>query len=413
MVPRRLAMKLTDRQIKNLKPQADRYEVFEERGFGIRVAPTGRKTFIYFYRMPGESKKRRLTIGTYPTMSLAEAHRRYAEAREMVAQGVDPGSKTVSERAEERKAPTVADLANEYLEKWAKPRKRSWKEDKRILEKDILPIWGQSKAKDITRRNVIRLLDGIVDRGAGIMANRTLATIRKMFNFAVSRDIVVISPCLAVRAPAPEQRRDRVLTTDEIRALWHSLEDAKMAEGTKLALKLQLVTGQRKAEIVTATWEEIDLTDKWWTIPAEKAKNKMAHRVPLSPLAMELLQAVKTLVGDSNWLFPSPRAGKHITPEAVDHALRRPGLEALGFSFVPHDLRRTAASHMTGMGISRLVVSKILNHVERGITAVYDRHSYDKEKRQALEAWGLKLKTIVEDAENNVVPMVRGRLNGQ
>jgi integrase len=406
-------MKLTDRQIKNLKPQADRYEVFEERGFGIRVAPTGRKTFIYFYRMPGESKKRRLTIGTYPTMSLAEAHRRYAEAREMVAQGVDPGSKTVSERAEERKAPTVADLANEYLEKWAKPRKRSWKEDKRILEKDILPIWGQSKAKDITRRNVIRLLDGIVDRGAGIMANRTLATIRKMFNFAVSRDIVVISPCLAVRAPAPEQRRDRVLTTDEIRALWHSLEDAKMAEGTKLALKLQLVTGQRKAEIVTATWEEIDLTDKWWTIPAEKAKNKMAHRVPLSPLAMELLQAVKTLVGDSNWLFPSPRAGKHITPEAVDHALRRPGLEALGFSFVPHDLRRTAASHMTGMGISRLVVSKILNHVERGITAVYDRHSYDKEKRQALEAWGLKLKTIVEDAENNVVPMVRGRLNGQ
>jgi integrase len=84
----------------------------------------------------------------------------------------------------------------------------------------------------------------------------------------------------------------------------------------------------------------------------------------------------------------------------------------LGFSFVPHDLRRTAASLMTGMGISRLVVSKILNHVERGITAVYDRYSYDKEKRQALEAWGLKLKTIVEDAENNVVPMVRGSLNG-
>ena len=357
-------MKLTDRQIKNLKPQADRYEVFEDRGFGIRVAPTGRKTFIFFYRMPGESKKRRLTIGTYPTMPLAEAHRKYAEAREMVTQGVDPGSKTVTERAEERKAPSLATLADEYLEKWAKPRKRSWREDKRILEKDILPIWGPRKAKDITRRDVIRLLDGIVDRGAGIMANRTLATIRKMFNFAVSRDIVSISPCLAVRAPAPEQQRDRVLTTDEIRALWHGLEGAKMAEGTKLALKLQLVTGQRKAEIVTATWDEIDLTDKWWTIPPEKAKNKMAHRVPLSSLAMELLQAAKALTGDSTWLFPSPRAGKHITPEAVDHALRRPGLEALGFSFVPHDLRRTAASLMTGMGISRLVVSKILNHVE-------------------------------------------------
>jgi integrase len=233
-----------------------------------------------------------------------------------------------------------------------------------------------------------------------------------MFNFAVSRDIVAVSPCLAVSAPAPEQRRDRVLTTDEIRALWHGLAGAKMAEGTKFALKLQLVTAQRKVEIVSATWEEIDFTDKWWTIPPEKAKNKMAHRVPLSPLALELLQAAKNIVGDSPWIFPSPQTDRHITPEAVDHAIRRHGLEHLGFTFWVHDLRRSAASHMTGMGISRLVVSKILNHVERGITAVYDRHNYDKEKRQALEAWGRKLQAIVEGAETNVIPMVRGSLNG-
>jgi integrase len=130
--------------------------------------------------------------------------------------------------------------------------------------------------------------------------------------------------------------------------------------------------------------------------------------VPLSPLTLELLQAAKNITGDSPWVFPSPQTDRHITPEAVDHALRRPGLEALGFTFVPHDLRRTAASHMTGMGISRLVVSKILNHVERGITAVYDRHSYDREKRQALEAWALKLKAIIEEAEINVIPLVRG-----
>jgi integrase len=241
------------------------------------------------------------------------------------------------------------------------------------------------------------------------MANRTLAVVRKMFNFAVGRDIVSVSPCLSVRAPAPEQQRDRVLTVDEICALWHALEGAKMmSEGSKLALKLQLATAQRKAEIVTAAWNEIDLTEKWWTIPPEKAKNKLPHRVPLSPLALELLQAAKNITGDSPWVFPSPQTDRHITPEAVDHALRRPGLEALGFTFVPHDLRRTAASHMTGMGISRLVVSKILNHVERGVTAVYDRHSYDREKRQALEAWALKLKAIIEEAEINVIPLVRG-----
>jgi integrase len=400
--------KLTDFQIKNLKAKDKRYTEWGERGLGVRVTPNGVKTFIFKYRFDG--KVTWMTLGTYPELSLADAYEAHADAWKVLRQGINPGAKAINERKEERDAATVATLADEYLEKWAKPRKRSWREDARILQKDVLPAWGYRKAKDITRRNVIGLLDDIVDRGAGIMANRTLATIRKMFNFAVSRDIVSISPCLAVRAPAPEQTRDRVLTTDEIRALWNGLEGANMmAKGTKLALKLQLVTAQRKSEIVSACWDEIDLTDKWWTIPPEKAKNKISHRVPLSPLALELLQAAKYLAGDSPWIFPSPRTDQHITPEAVDHALRRPGLESLGFTFVPHDLRRTTASHLTGMGIPRLVVSKILNHVERGVTAVYDRHSYDREKRQALEAWSRKLGEIigVKQESSNVIPLMR------
>jgi integrase len=400
--------KLTDFQIKNLKGKDKRYTEWGERGLGVRVTPNGVKTFIFKYRFDG--KVRWMTLGTYPELTLADAHEAHAEAWKVLRQGINPGAKAINERKEERDAPTVAALTDEYLEKWAKPRKRSWREDARILQKDVLPAWGHRKAKDITRRNVIGLLDDIVDRGAGIMANRTLATIRKMFNFAVSRDIITVSPCLAVHSPAPERQRDRVLTVDEIRALWHALEGAKMmSEGTKLALKLQLVTGQRKAEIVSAAWDEIDLSDRWWTIPPEKAKNKMTHRVPLSPLALELLQAAKNITGNSPWIFPSPQTDRHITPEAIDHAVRRPGLEALGFSFVPHDLRRSAASHMTSMGISRLVVSKILNHVERGVTAVYDRHSYDKEKRQALETWGRKLREIIGGSEeiNNVIPLTR------
>ena len=400
--------KLTDFQIKNLRGKDKRYTEWGERGLGVRVTPNGKKVFIFKYRF--DSKVRWMTLGSYPKMSLADAHRRHADAWDLLNQGVDPAAQAIAEREEERKAPTMADLADEYLEKWAKPRKRSWREDKRILEKDVLPEWGRRKVRDITRRDVIRLLDGIIDRGAPIMANRTLAVIRRMFNFAVSRDIVPATPCMAVQAPAPENRRDQVLTQDEIRALWRGLEGAKMAEGTKLALKLQLVTAQRKGEIISAAWDEIDLTDRWWTIPAEKSKNRLPHRVPLSCLAAEFLQAAKALAGDSSWIFPSPRGDKHITPEAVDHALRRPGLEALGFTFVPHDLRRTAASHMTGMGIPRLVVSKILNHVERGVTAIYDRHSYDREKRQALEAWGRRLKAIVQGAEEEekIIPLIRG-----
>lgn len=398
-------MKFTDRQIKNLKPRAERYEVFENKGFGIRVAPSGRKTFIYFYRMPRESKKRRLTIGVYPAVALAEAHSKYAAAREMVASGIDPGAKALTEKKEESSAPTIAALANEYLEKWAKARKRSWATDKRIIDKDVLPEWGRRKAKDITRRDVIRLLDNIVDRGAPIMANRTLAVIRKMFNFAVGRDIVLASPCAAIQTPSRERRRDRVLSTEEIKNFWHRLKGTRITEGIRLALKLQLVTAQRKGEVVSAEWAEIDLQEKWWTIPAEKTKNRLPHRVPLSTLAIEILEAAKNLAGDSRWVVPSPRGAGHITPTAVDHALRI-DLNTLEIdNLTPHDLRRTAASHMTSGGTLRLVVSKILNHVESGITAVYDRHSYDREKRQAMESWENTLREILEGTISEDTPV--------
>jgi integrase len=134
-----------------------------------------------------------------------------------------------------------------------------------------------------------------------------------------------------------------------------------------------------------------------WTIPASKAKNGFAHRVPLSTLALDLLAQVRAGAGDSRWLFPSRRGDKPITPLAINHGLRS-NRTAIGIRDVtPHDLRRTAASGMTSIGLSRLVVSKILNHAEIGVTAVYDRHSYDVEKREALNAWGNHVRGLLSD----------------
>jgi integrase len=400
--------RLTDLTVKNLRAKDKRYTEWGERGLGVRVTPKGVKTFIFKYRFDG--KVRWMTLGTYAEMSLAEAHEAHAEAVKLLRRGIDPGAKTIAEREEERKAPTVAGLVSEYLERHAKVEKRSWEVDKRILEKDVLPLWGSYKAKEITKRDVIRLLDGIVDRGAPIMARRTFAIIRKMFNFGFGRDIVTVSPCLGVKAPGSEKQRNRVLDAEEIRAFWHGLESESMNgvnELIKLALKLELVTAQRKGEVVSAAWDEFDFAEGWWTIPEAKSKNRLPHRVPLSPLASEILQAAKDLGGDSPWVFPSPRTNNHITPPAVNQALRL-RQESLGIAFVPHDLRRTAASHMTGMGYPRLVVSKILNHVERGVTAVYDRHGYDKDKRQALDAWARWLTTnILGETEAKVITLVR------
>ena len=415
-------MRLTDRSVKALKPKAERYEVWEDgrTGLGVRISPAGRKSWIYMYRFSG--KARRMGLGTYPAIGLASVRVKHARAKELLTKGTDPGAQQIEQKQAERQADTVADLAEEYLQKWARPRKRSAAEDERILNKDVLPAWGKRKARDIRRRDVILLLDGIVERGAPIGANRTLGIIRRMFNFAVARDILDATPVAMVKAPAKENRRDRILSADEMRTLWNGLEDAAMSPAIKLVLKLQLVTAQRKGEIIGAAFSELDLEEKAWTIPAARAKNGVTHKVPLSPLALGLIEEAKSLANESGWLFPSPRGDGHIDPKAVNHALWRACMppekrpQAARFSktpaigltnIVPHDLRRTAASGMTALGINRLVVSKILNHVDNSVTAIYDRYSYDQEKRQALEAWGRRLQEIIEGRKaDNVVPLV-------
>jgi len=401
----------TDKELKSMKPDASHEKPYDIReksgnGFGLTVFPSGEKSFIYLYHFQG--RKRRMTLGKYPLCSLSDARKLHREALKMLESGKDPAQEKRKEKVNARESSTVDGLIDEYIELWAKPRKRSWQADLRCLNKDVKPYWGKLKASDVTRRDVILLLDRIKDRGAPISANRALACIRRMFNFAIERDIVAASPCAAVKPAAKENRRDRVLSRDEIKAVWNALDQANvqdqesshiihMSPETRLVLKLQLVLAQRKGEILSAEWDEIDLSSNWWTIPAEKAKNNQAHRVPLSPLAVELLHEVKRLSGDSRFLFPAKRKDTHIAGTSIDHAVRRSSFKGVK-PWTPHDCRRSAASHITSMGIPRLVVSKLLNHSDSGnVTAIYDRHSYDHEKRHALEAWSLMLKKILTD----------------
>ncbi len=180
-----------------------------------------------------------------------------------------------------------------------------------------------------------------------------------------------------------------------------------MSEMVRLALRLQLVTAQRKGELVAAAWDEFDLDERVWTIPGHRSKNGQTHRVPLSDMALSVIATIRENIAGPDILFPSARTGRCITPESINHALLKslPGMDIE--DMVPHDLRRTAASYMTSLGISRLVVAKILNHAEVGVTAVYDRHGYDAEKRRALDAWGGRLTEIVSghSAYSNVLPM--------
>ena len=371
-------------------PDKGQVDYFDERttGLGLRISSAGRKSWFVMYRHAG--RLRRYTFGTYPSLGLTHARDKAKELMHKSAMGNDPAT----DKQLNRGAPTFGEISVQYIELYAMANKRSWKEDQRILDYDLLPKWKNVKAHEIKRRDIINLLDTIVQR-APIQANRTLALLRKMYNWAISRDLIEVNPCTAVKMPAKENRKDRMLTEDEIRIFWDGLTSASMSEPTRLCLKLQLVTAQRKGELIIAEWSEFDLNNGCWTIPSEKAKNNLSHRVPLSSLALQLLEQVKLLSGNSRWLFPSRQGDKPVLDTSIDHALHKNEAKFGIPPFTPHDLRRTAASHMTGMGVPRLTVSKILNHSESGITAVYDRHSYDQEKRQALDLWGDKLSKIL------------------
>lgn len=391
-------IRFTDKAIANLKPQAARYEVWDKQrpAFGIRVGESGKKSWFLVYRFNG--KARRLTLGQYPKMGLADAGVAYAEAKRALEHGDDPGASAVEKRQRLKALPTVRELGEEYLEKHCRPNKRSWYEDERIFQHDVLPTWGNRKASSITRADVNFLLDQIALR-APIQANRTFAFIRAMFRFAESRDYVPFSPCHGVKARTKERSRDRVLERAEIADLWRGIDQRGVSQTVRLAVRFLILTAQRTSEVVNAEWAEIE--GSVWTLPGHKVKNGKPHRVPLSAEAMGVLADIKTNAanfrGGTKWLFPSPRGDGPIGAKAMDRALRRLRIAGHVPVFRPHDLRRSAASHMTRLGISRIAVHKLLNHSDRSITAIYDRYDYDEPKRQAVEVWGREVASLLAE----------------
>lgn len=436
-----MADTFTDIMLRGLKPTSTEYTLREKGGFGVRVHPSGRKVFFYLYRIDGT--RRFLNLGEYHDkehpngITLALARERYLIERGKVtalkagrAEGADP-VKEIKEKQERRinaelerhKAPTVKDLCEEYIERHAKKFKRSWKDDERLLNKEIVPLWGKRKAADINKRDVTLLLENIVDRGTPAMSNQVLKIARKMFNFAVERDILPHTPFTGVKALAPTTRRERTLTESEIKTLWGSIDNTAMSDEIRRALKLVLVTAQRPGEVTGMHIGELD--GHWWTIPAARAKNGREHRVYLTDTAIEL-------IGDTDgkaFIFPCPLEKKnqpidsHALPVAVRRNLEWPltdkGVRLFGKDgkpatenrlgiekFTPHDLRRTAATFMASMGFMDEIIDAVLNHVKHGIIRTYNRHDYDKEKQQALEAWERKLSSITKGEQGKVIPLL-------
>lgn len=412
----------TDTMIKKLKPEESDYTRSEGNGFTIRVMPSGSKTWLYLYAVEG--KRRKMNLGQYPDVTLETARARFEEAKKQVKNGIDPLDVEEQKKLERIKAPTIADLIDEYLTKHAKVNKRRWQEDERLLNKEVLPLWGKRKAADITKRDVTLLLEGIVERGAPAMSNQTLKLVRKMFNFAVERDILQFSPCVSVKALAPNNKRDRTLSEQEIKTLWNSLDTASVSDEIRRSLKLILLTGARPGEVAGLHEREID--GHWWTLPADRSKNSEMQRTYLTDTALSLIGEYQ----GKGYVFRCPHESKeqpiaaHAQAVAVRRNLNWPVLHKgkpvfdgkgkphtenrLGVDqFTPHDLRRTAATMLAQMGFSDEVIDAVLGHKKAGIIKVYNRHKYDNEKQQALEALERKILSIIEGTESKVIPLRR------
>jgi len=389
---------LTVRFIDRIDPPASgRVEYWDSNapGFGLRVSERGRMTWFAMYRHEG--RLRRLTLGTYPTLPLADARDLAREALRRAAKGGDPAG----EKKAVKLGDTFADIARDYIKLYAKPNKRSWKADENTLNRDLLPRFRHRKAGGVKRQDVKAMVAEIVARGAPVMAQRTLELMRTIYNWAIEEERVEHNPCFRIGRASRVVERDRVLSEEEIRDVWRALEQQPLNVAARF--RLQLLTAQRSGEVRRMRWVDVDLQTGWWTIPAEVSKNQLSHRVPLSAWASDILRDTKAQAGSIKWVFPGSKPKSPISASAKPLQRVR---EASGVNFWLHDLRRTAASSMTSIGLTREMVAKVLNHVEKGVTRVYDRYTYDREKRQALEAWAVRLEEILagkKHADDKVV----------
>ena len=266
----------------------------------------------------------------------------------------------------------------------------------------MLPRWRGRLAREIIRRDVLDLLDHLVDSDKPIAANRTLSAVRKMFNWAVSRDILTFSPCAGVKPPTPEASRDRVLSDDELKLIWRAASQIGGPFG--LLVKLLTLTGQRRDEVAKMQWSELDLKVRLWTLPRERVKTDQPHQVPLSAAAVAILESVPQI---ANSPFVLTTTGK--TP-SNGYSKGKRKLDALLPQDMPawrlHDLRRTVASGMARLGIDLPVIEKVLNHSSgsfAGIVGVYQRHDFADEKRAALETWGRHIEGLIPGKSVKVV----------
>ena len=388
---------LTDTRVAAIRPPAKGQEEHRDNkvtGLRLRVGTSGKKTWILRARAGEKVINRKL--GTYPAMGLSKAREAAEKALEAIAAD---GTTDALDR-------TFGAVAQAWLEKKRadKRRNKSVELQARRLELHVLPKWRERKIAEIKRGDVRDLIDGIE---GDILPNRVLTVVRTIFRYALSRDWVDASPAEGIAKPKEETERDRYLEMDEVKRVW----DASGLLGYPFGpyVRALLLTGQRRTEVASMRWQDVDLEAGTWILKAADTKGERAHLVPLSSPMVELLKALPRI--GEEYAFTSD-GETHISGFAKGKARLDTFVAAGGeqlAAWTLHDLRRTASSHMARLGIAKDIRARVLNHAVQGVTERhYTPYDFQAEKRSALDRWAAEVMRAVAGKDGGNVVSIRG-----
>ncbi len=400
-MPKKIAP-LTDTQIRNAKPAAKEFKMFDGGGLFLLVTPSGGKLWRLKYRIAEKEKK--LALGSYPEISLAMARKKRDEAREAIAQGIDPGvAKTEQEMVAQN---TFSQVAAEWLE-YKKAGRFSDHHADRVwhsLEKDIFPSLGHLPVAEISTKQVAAVIKQIEDRGVRETAARALQKITSILQFAAKDERVIHNVARELRGTVETRRVEHMsaLTREELPEFLRRLETANVYPVTRLAIQMVLLTLVRTQEIRGARWEEFDFEKRLWTIPASRMKMRVEHRVPLSPQALQVLEQLRAFSRPEDFCFPghqNPR--KMMSENAMLYALWRIGYRGKA---TVHGFRATGSTILNESGFNPDAIERQLAHAERNkIRAAYHRSEYMEERKKMMDWWATFLDQLKAGAK--VIPI--------
>jgi integrase len=420
---------LTELKVKNAKTKSGETLLADGEGLYLRLRPTG-KDWLFIFSLDG--RRRKQGLGAYPDVTLGRAREKAEVSRALVADGFDPVQHRDAEEAKRRAEDaaqaarhTVRTLFEEWHRKEASHRKDSGAEIRRAFEKDILPAIGEMFADDVKRRDVMRVLDDVKERGVGRYANVLLQYLRQMFRFAALREIVPGDPTFGLTKKGvggAEEKRTRHLSEDEIAELAEKLPAAKLTPMATAALWIMLSTCCRVGEISRARWADIDLEAGTWIIPKEHAKNGLQHLIHLSDFAVRQFEALRSVAVNDTWIFPNRTGKSHVSTKSLQKQFRdrqrtkrlrgrskAAGVLSLsGGEWCAHDLRRTGSTLMGELRVSKDVIERCLNHVGASkLENTYQRQQLIADRMEAFKRLGERLELLANGKRQKVTPIRR------